>query len=118
MKTKPQKIDRRGRILRSAEERQELIGRYKASGLNKVEFCRRAGLKVTTLHGWLSSGAGKGRQGITGSRKNRVKFAGVEVSLGKPAAIEIELPSKICIRLKELSVIGDLVKFIKEVGTC
>ncbi|MDD5343960.1 MAG: hypothetical protein PHW12_06015 [Smithella sp.] len=47
-----------------------------------------------------------------------VKFAGVKVELGKTAPIEIELPSRICIRLQEAGVVGDLVKFVREVGSC
>jgi len=116
MKTKQQTKDRRGRILRSSEDRRKLIERYKSSGLSKVEFCRENGLKVTTLYGWLS------RHGKVRRRRRRasgpVKFAGVEVALGKTAPIEIELPSHICIRLQEAGVVGDLVKFVREVGSC
>jgi transposase-like protein len=117
MKTKTKTKDRRGRILRSAEERQELIERYKASGLRKAEFCRRHGLKLTTLYGWMSSGHGKVRR-RTKSTTGRVKFAEVEVAMGKASPIEIELPSRICIRLQNAEVIGDLVRFVREVGVC
>ena len=54
MKTKQQTKDRRGRIFRSAEDRRELIERYKSCGLTKVDFCRQHGLKLTTLYGWMS----------------------------------------------------------------
>ena len=117
MKTKQQTKDIRGRILRSAEDRRVLIERYKSSGLSKVEFCRQNGLKLTTLYCWMNAGHGKVRR-----RRRRgsgpVKFAGVEVALGKTAPIEIELPSRICIRLQEAGVVGDLVKFVREVGSC
>jgi transposase-like protein len=116
MKTKIQKRDKRGRILRSAEDRQKLIERYEGSGLSKVDFCRQHGLKVTTLYGWMS-GSGKVRR--LGMRTSvPVKFAGVKVALGKTAPIEIELPSRICIRLQGAGVVGDLVKFVREVGSC
>jgi len=117
MKTKTRTKDRRGRILRSAEDRRELIERYKASGLGKAEFCRRHGLKLTTLYGWMSSGSRKVR-GRLASTTRRVKFAQMEVALGKAAAIEIELPSRLCIRLRDTTVVGDLMKFVREVGAC
>ena len=117
MKTKTHKKDRRGRILRSAEDRQKLIGMYEASGLSKAEFCSRHGLKLTTLYGWMSAGHGKVRHRKMRAR-GPVKFAGVEVALGKAAPIEIELPGHICIRLREAGVVGDLVKFVREMGSC
>jgi len=117
MKTNTPRKDRRGRILRSAEDRRELIERYKASGLSKAEFCRRHGLKLTTLYGWMSSGSHKVR-GRSASTTRRVKFAQMEVALGKAAPIEIELPSRLCIRLRDATVVGDLVKFVREAGAC
>jgi transposase-like protein len=115
MKTKTRRKDRWGRILRSAEDRRELIERYKASGLSKEAFCRQHGLKLTTLYGWLKAGQSqrRGRQKV-----RRVRFAGVEVAVGRTAPIEIELPSHVCIRMREAGVVGDLVKFIREVGAC
>ena len=47
-----------------------------------------------------------------------VKFAQMEVALGKGAPIEIELPSRLCVRLRDATVVGDLVKFVREVGAC
>ena len=117
MKTQTLRKDRRGRILRSAEDRRELIERYKASGLGKAEFCGRHGLKLTTLYSWMNSGRGTVRR-RTRSASRRVKFAQMEVALGKAAPIEVELPSRVCIRLREASVVGDLVKFVREVGAC
>ncbi len=116
MKTKTLKKDRRGRILRSAEDRQELIERYNASGLSKVDFCRQYGLKLTTLYGWMNGHGKVRRRRIRAS--GPVKFAGVEVALGKAAPIEIELPSHICIRLQEAGVVGDLAKFVREMASC
>jgi len=117
MKNKTVRRDKRGRILWSAEDRRELIERYKSSGLSKVDFCREYGLKVTTLYGWLSAGHGK----LVRKRARQhgpVKFAGVEVALGRTAPIEIELPSHVCIRLQSTCVVGDLVKFVREVASC
>jgi transposase-like protein len=117
MKTKTPRKDKRGRILRSAEDRRKLIEAYRSSGLAKAEFCRRHGLKLTTLYHWLSVERPKRRGRLAGA-KGRVKFARMEVALGKAAPIEIELPSHVCIRLREASVTGDLVKFAREVGAC
>jgi transposase-like protein len=116
MKTKTLKQDKRGRVLRSAEDRQKLVEWYERSGLSKVDFCRQHGIKVTTLYGWVSEYGKVRRRGMRTS--GPVKFAGVNVALGKTAPIEIELPSRIYIRLQEAGVVGDLVKFVREVGSC
>ena len=117
MKTNTPTKDRRGRILRSAEDRRKLIELYRSSGLGKVEFCRRHNVKLTTLYQWISSGV-RGRRVLGGGRRKKVKFAEVQVAMSGAAPIEIELPSRVCIRLREASAVGDLVKFVREVGAC
>ena len=107
MKTKTHTKDRQGRIRRSAEDRRKVIERYKASGKTQSAFCRERGIPLTTLQYWL------GR-----SRLRKPRFAQMEVALGKAAPIEIELPSRLCIRLRDATVVGDLVKFVREVGAC
>jgi len=114
MRTKTLKTDGRGRRLRNAEDRRELIGRYKRSGLSKAEFCRQQGLELSTFCGWFATkGVRRAKR-----RRRKSKFAEVQVALGKTAPIEIELPSRICIRLQDAGTVGDLVKFVREVGAC
>ena len=38
---------------RSAEEIEELLGRYRTSGLTQAEFCRRSGMSLSTLDRYL-----------------------------------------------------------------
>jgi transposase-like protein len=114
MKAKTGKTDGRGRRLRNAEDRQKLVGQYKQSGLSKTEFCRQHGLELSTFCGWFSAK----RMHRVKRRGRKPKFAQMQVALGKTAAIEIELPSRICIRLQDAGVVGDLVKFVREVGAC
>ena len=117
--TDTRKAKRRGRDLRTAEERQELIERYKASGQGKAEFCAQHGLKLMTLYGWLNprrSAALRRR-----AMKAPVKFARMEVALDRvPAlpAVEIALPSGVRVRLREAAAVADLAKFVREVGAC
>jgi transposase-like protein len=117
MKTDRHTKDRRGRVLRTAEDRRELIERYKASGLSKAAFCRQHGLKLMTLYHWMNSGPRRARQRRS-ARSRRVEFAQVEMPVSRPAPIEIELPSRVCIRLRDASAVSDLVKFVREVGAC
>lgn len=53
-----------------------------------------------------------------------MKFAEVQacppgrVATGVAAPIEINLPSGVTIRLRDAGTVGDLVKFVKEAGSC
>lgn len=110
------RTSRRGRVIRSAEDRRELIKRFKTSGQSQTEFCRENKVKLATFCHWLHDPPRKARQRKT--RTRRVKFAEVQMASGGSAPIEINLPSGITIRLRDAAVVGDLVKFVKEAGSC
>jgi hypothetical protein len=53
---------------RSAEEIKQLLEQYRASGLTQIEYCRQAGVALSTLGRHLR------RQGGTGQRLIRVRL--------------------------------------------
>ena len=103
-------------MLRSAEDRRELIKRFKASGQSQTEFCRENKVNLGTFCHWLHDSPRKARPGKNPTQ--RVKFAEVQVAPGLAAPIEIRLPSGISIRLRDAGVVGDLVKFVREAASC
>ncbi|MFH0908416.1 MAG: hypothetical protein V1929_06620 [bacterium] len=127
--------NKRGRVRRSREQRQELIAAFHASGLSQAAFCSRQGLHPATLNQWLSSKVLAGGP-ATKRRKTRPHryakrcrpdgaFAQVEVALGggvptrtASSWIEIELRSGLRLRVQETARLADLVPFLREVGAC
>jgi len=113
---------RRGRVIRSAEDRRGLIKRFKTSGQSQTEFCRENNVKLATFCHWLHDPLRKARQ--RKPRTRHMKFAEVQacppgrVATGVAAPIEINLPSGVTIRLRDAGTVGDLVKFVKEAGSC
>ncbi len=53
-KTKEQKRDKSGRVLRSSEDRDKLVSLFLDSGLSQVAFCLEHGLKVATFNTWYN----------------------------------------------------------------
>lgn len=126
MRTK-NRTDKRGRVRRNAEQRQELIEAYRVSGLSQAEFCRREGIEPTTLNHWLRGRAKPGRARVPRARRKKscgfaqVQVAcpeRVEVALAGPAPLEIELGAGLLIRVRDASRLKELVEFIREVRRC
>ena len=74
------KPERRVLKRHNAQEREQLIKKYKNSGKSRQAFCVENGIPLTTFHGWFK----KAKKRIPG-------FLQVDVA-GKPAPIEIEMP--------------------------
>ena len=118
MRTK-NRTDKRGRVRRNAEQRQELIEAYRASGLIQAEFCRREGIEPSTLNHWLRGRAKPGRARVPRARRKKAcRFAQVEVALAGPAPLEIELGAGLLIRVRDAGRLKELVEFIREVRGC
>jgi hypothetical protein len=67
--------DRLGRVTVSQARREELIGKFRESGLSQVKFCRREGVSENTFSGWMRRTTGESRTGeatssLTRSRHN------------------------------------------------
>ena len=84
MKTNERHTDKRGRVQRTSEQRQELIEAYKASGLGKAEFCRQRGVNLATFCHWFGTRKKRRRRRSTKMAQARPRFA--EVAVVQPAA--------------------------------
>ena len=118
MKTNILKRKRRSRVLRTLEQRQELIRRYQASGLGKAEYCREHGVNLATFCQWLEGRLRTERRRSVSTPKSEMKFAEAQVPLGATALVEIALPSGVCVRLRDLSRGRELVEFLREWTRC
>ena len=118
MKTNISKRTGRSRVLRTPEQRQELIQGYRASGLGKSEYCRQRGVNLTTFCQWLNGRLRTKRRRSVSTPKSEMKFAEARVPLGAMAPMEIALPSGVCVRLRDLSQGKELVEFLWELSRC
>ena len=107
MKTKEQRADKRGRVLRSADKRRELLRAYRTSGQSQVEFCRQRGLNTTTLNGWLRH-----------ARLKAPRLAEVAVPVPPPVGIEIELGNGVRVHLPANGPIEQAAELIRRIAAC
>jgi transposase-like protein len=49
----PVTMDEKGRVRTTREQRQLILAEFARSGVSAVQFAQRAGLKYSTLAGWL-----------------------------------------------------------------
>jgi transposase-like protein len=108
--------DKRGRILRAAEDRQKLIETFHQSGLGMAEFCRRQDLRLSTVYNWVhraKTGRLCGRK-----RKEPIRFAEVKVAMGGGAPIEVELPGGVRIQVRDASLWPVVGGWLREVASC
>lgn len=118
MKTKTARQDKRGRILRTAEQRQELVAGHKSSGLSMTAYCLREGVKLSTFSHWANKRAGNRKS--RGSQRHRpMKFSEVKLALGGAAAqVEVELSGGARIRVRDMAAWPLIGKWLQEVGRC
>lgn len=118
MKNTTTRQDKRGRVLRTTDERQELVGAFKASRLGMAEFCRQRELRLSTFCQWVNSGK-YGRRKVRGwKRKAPMKFAQVQVAMGGTAPIEVELAGGVRIRVRDAGLWPMVGGWIREVTGC
>jgi hypothetical protein len=117
---KTNRLNRKGRsrVLRTPEQRQDLIRGYRASGLGKAEYCREHGVKLATFCQWMNGRFVTKRRRLDSIGKSEVKFAEVQVGLGATAPVEIALASGVNIRLRDLSGWKELVELLRELTRC
>jgi transposase-like protein len=119
MNTKTARHDKRGRVLRTAEERQELVAKYKSSGLSMTAYCEREGLKLATLSHWVHKSASPRKRRDAQGRKGPMKFAEVKMALsGAPAVVEVELSGGTRIRVRDAGMWPVIGKWLQEAGRC
>ncbi len=106
MKNK-QRTDKRGRVLRGAEDRRKLVEAFKRSGLSQSAFCRFQGLHITTFSAWV-------RQ----SGKRKAAFAEVAMPVRAEGLIEVELPNGARVRLPGCGDPEQTAALIRRVAGC
>lgn len=106
MKTKP-RSDRRGRVLRTAAQRQELVREWRAAGITQAEFCVRHGIHPTTFSTWCRAAVPKPLK--RDKPRQGVKFAEFKMPAGSVAPIEMELPGGVRIRLHDAGLCRELL---------
>jgi len=77
-------------ISKSAQEREQLVKEYEASGKSQHEFCEERGIKLTTFKGWFY-------------KKKRVKgpgFAEVAVAMPETGPGEVIFPSGVRVSIR------------------
>jgi transposase-like protein len=106
----------RCRTRRTVEQRRELVAGFRASGLGKAEYCREHGVNLGTFSQWLYSGRGLG--GVRGDRAKKHRFAEVQLAVNGHAALEIELPTGIRLRVQDAALLSAVSGFIRELSAC
>ena len=119
MKNTITRLDKRGRILRTAEQRQALVDLYISSGLGMTEFCRREEVTLSTFSHWYNRGF-RGARHRPGARLKKVpmKFTEVKMALGGSAPIEVELPGGARIRIRDGEAWPVVGRWLREVAGC
>ncbi|MEI8139273.1 MAG: hypothetical protein WCI03_05320 [bacterium] len=110
--------DGRGRVLRTAEQRQELMAGYKSSGLGMTAFCRREGVSLSTFSHWLNPRVKVKRSRSIRPEKPPMKFTEVKMALGGAAPIEVELPGGARIRIRDDEAWLVVGQWLREVTGC
>jgi len=116
MKNTTMRRDKRGRILRTAEDRQKLIESFHQSGLGLAEFCRRQDLRLSTVYNWVH----RAKPPRTATRKGQapIRFAEVQMAMGGGAPIEVALPGGVRIQVREASLWPVVGGWLREVASC
>ena len=114
MKTK-QRAGRRSRALRTAAQRQELVQAWRAAGVTQAQYCARHGIHPTTFSTWCR----KAPQATGGGQpKVGVKFAEFKMALGGMAPIEVVLPNRVTIRLRDAGLCRELLPVLRGEVSC
>jgi hypothetical protein len=117
METKDLHTDKRGRVQRTAEQRQELIEEYKASGLGKAEFCRQRDVNLATFCHWFAKRKRRRRRSAKAeSRAPKLAEVAVVQPAVEQAAIEILLPNGTRIGIRHHGKQEDLVALVRGVA--
>ena len=94
----PVTMDTKGRVRTSKEQRQIILAEFERSGISATQFAQRAGLKYSTLAGWVHRYRGTKRPG----RRSAVRLLEAVVA---PAplisALKLELPGGARLEIRE-----------------
>jgi transposase-like protein len=101
----------------SAEDREQLMAEYRASGKTRKDFCAERGVNVTTMHGWFKAlrkaALGQGKK----AKSSKQVLAEVAVT-AQAAPIEIALPSGKRLGIYLNGEDESLIKLVRGVLAC
>lgn len=104
------KADKRGRILTSAQQREQMMMEYDRSGMSTAEFAKCHGLKYTTLSGWLQ----RRRQAGGASQDKEAKgIQWVEAVVSRPqggGGVIMHLPGGVRMEVRDAAVAVAMLK--------
>jgi len=90
---------------RNAEDREQLIDEFKASGLTQRAFADRVGVHPATLSQWVRK-ASVTQEG----------FTELSVPISAPAPIEVDLPNGVRIRVRTTGDVSRTAELIRAVA--
>lgn len=102
---------KRGRVLRSAEQRRELVAAYRSSGQTQAGFCRERGVHATTFNGWLREAATRGTQLVPVELTSPV-----EAVASALAAIEVLLPNGVRVGIRQQGGRDELIALVRGIA--
>ena len=111
------RVDRRGRVRVSAERREAILTDFDRSGLSGAAYARLHGIRYSTFASWVQKrrrGSGGGVQ--PSERANTVRLAEVVVEPGEAAALTIELPGGVRMRVSSREQASMAAGLLKELG--
>lgn len=93
----PVTLDTKGRVRTSPEQRRLILAELERSGLSAPRFAQRAGMKYSTLAGWLQRSRRTKRR-----RSQPVRLLEAVVAAPAPAAgLQMHLPGGACLHITE-----------------
>ena len=112
-----------GRVKTPLAKRREILDEFEKSGLTGARFAALAGIKYQTFASWVQERRrerGAGGPGPTGKQRKEVRFleAMVEKAAVSPAALEVELPGGVRLRISDAGQIPLAVQLIRSLASC
>ena len=101
-------------MLRTAVQRRELVRQWRALGISQAQYCARHGIHPTTFSTWCR----KDPEVNPKTRKHGMEFAEFALPMGGMAPIEVVMPNRVTIRLRDAALCRELLPLLWEGGTC
>ena len=103
-------------MLRTVAQRQELVRAWGTAGISQARFCARRGIHPATFSTWCRTVAPKASK--RGLSKRGVEFAEFKMAVGGMAPIEVVLPNRVTIRLREAALCRELLSLLLREESC
>ena len=103
------RMDCRGRVRISTEQRRLLLAEFERSGLSVVQFAKRTGLKYSTFAAWIQRYGRKRRPAL----KSAVRLLEAVVAPKGTACLQVQLPGGAKMELHELGQVALAVALVR-----